>query len=178
MITVIEGPMGTGKTLILAKLAKADLDRGRKVYALAPFAFEGWEEFSLDLLGSERLRDCSIYLDTPCDFLDSHRTMSKTNTLMAYLTSQYRKRLIDLYISVPNRDLIDKRVRRLVTTRICCGPVSDGKGQVSIVDESTGDHTEVEIDLVGLYPLVEGYQCPEEAPSRETLDFIKRALKE
>jgi len=181
VITVIEGRMGTGKTLILAKLAKADLDRGREIYAKAPFAFKGWEEFSLDSQEDfDNYEDCSIYLDEAYIFVDASSSQTRTNKLMACLIAQSGRREVDLYLSTPELSYLDKKIRKAVDTRVLCHGLVQGKTTVSITDMKTGAETRSFVDLTRLYALIETTSSSltglYSSDSNKSLDFIKEAL--
>ena len=160
MITVIEGRMGSGKTLVLAKLAKAEIDRGeREVYARAPFTFSGWKDFDLEkfsdqLVGGnlEGVEVCSIYLDEAYALLDARSTNTKVNRLMAYLATREG---VDLYLTTVHMDMIDKRVRQNVNLRIqCTYEVEEKKLNLSAVNLKSGSRSSSSLDAVDLFPLI------------------------
>ena len=153
MITVIEGRMGSGKTLVLAKLAKAEIGRGgRDVYAKAPFAFNGWKEFDLAGFGEIiEMAPYSIYLDGVEGFLGIHSTSTRVNKFMAYLAT---RKGVDLYLTVANVDMLDRRVRQNIGLRILCEGLVDGHLDLSIRKGSFGKSYSGSLEVEPLMPLI------------------------
>ncbi len=177
MITTVEGVSGAGKSLILAMLADAEVKKERRVFAEADFAFQGYEEFTLPGPGSDGYSDCSIYLDDAYRFFDSRASASVQNREMTLLVGMSGHNRVDIYIGVLALDILDRRIRRLVGTRIICKGVKEEKAEVSIVSASSGEEKEVTVDLSGLYSLVKPCERLRTIQSWDTLGFIKEVLE-
>jgi len=159
MITAIVGPMGSGKTLVLAALTKTEVTNGRTVYASGPFAFNGWKQFDImDILGmieKEELRDCVISLDEAYSLFDSRASATRLNKLFSYLVLASGRRGLDIYLTTQRVDILDKRVRRTIDFRLgCMGTTKDLVVSLTLQNMHTGELHKTTSDLKLLLPLV------------------------
>jgi len=159
MITAIVGPMGSGKTLVLAALTKTEVANGRTVYASGPFAFDGWKQFDImDILGraeKKELKDCVISLDETYSLFDSRASAARLNTLFGYLALASNRWGLDLYLTTHNLDILDKRIRRAIDFKLgCLGATKELVVSLSIQSVHSGEEYRTTKDLATMLPLV------------------------
>ena len=120
----IEGPMGSGKSGILAYLGYKDYLKGRKIYSnfhvnfpYTPFN----EEIFYRMIDEDfDLNNCHILADEGYVYMDSRTSMSRLNRAVNYYSVQTRKRNVDLSITTHMYTRLDRRIREAVTVRIAC----------------------------------------------------------
>jgi len=129
------GPRGSGKSLCLAKLGAIDLMRGKPVWSNMPVElskrtvkwYEGkqvlntipldWDAFySL----SQDLVEGTVLIDEAQYFSDARSSLSLKNRLLNAIVAQVRKRSLNLYYTVKERDWVDKRLNYETDIVITC----------------------------------------------------------
>jgi hypothetical protein len=139
VLTIIEGKMGSGPTLVMAKLVRDRAEEtGKLVFADAPFCFK-YGKFDIEticrLSEEEKLKDIIIALDYKYSYWDSRSSQSKQNKLMAYLSSMSRKITLDIFLTVPTIHDVDLRLRRATDYRVRCGLGESGVIHISIMNK-------------------------------------------
>jgi len=182
MITVIEGVGGSGKSLVLAALAKAEVDRGQTVYSNGPFSFNGWKPFDREMFlglcdSKEELHDCSFCLDEAYSYMDSRNSASRLNKLFMYVVVQSRKRNVDFYLSTHHIDILDKRIRRAVDYHILCGGPSRGRLRLTMWDICTDKKSRHNVDFAEWLPLVTTGEYYIERYTKEEVDPALTLIK-
>ncbi|KKN78730.1 hypothetical protein LCGC14_0347970 [marine sediment metagenome] len=121
-ITVITGPMGSGKTTLMTAVGVLahELD-GVRIFC--NYRLTGIEhtffrptEFA-DLMEAEELNNCIVLLDEAYLLMDSRTSGARINRLFSAFTYQARKRGVDLLVVTHHTDHIDKRIRRAMSYR-------------------------------------------------------------
>jgi len=182
MITVIEGVGGSGKSLVLAALTKAEVDRGQTVYTQGPFSFNGWKPFDREVFlglcdSREELHDCSFCLDEVYSYFDSRQAGSRMNRLFTYITVQSRRRNVNFYLTTHHIDIIDKRIQRAVDYRIQCKGVGGGKIALHLFDTYGKWNLRKRIEIAKWLPLVTTTDYQDEVQSVEKdLALMKSTL--
>ena len=152
MIIVLEGPMGSGKTLSATAFAIIDYyELGRKIVANyhlqgLDFTYFSYEQFVEWMKCNETLNDTSVILDEGYLFADSRMSQSGLSKLFTYFMLQTRKRGVDLYITTQQFRNVDIRIRMNANVRGICR--YNAKTQVStirLIDLRTGIRRPVRI---------------------------------
>jgi len=112
LIVGVQGGLGSGKTLLIARYLVKDAFRGRSVFS--NFQLNGIDFEPLDirkLLNDEvDLQDVSVGIDEFTVFADCRTSMS--NTMITYFILQTRKRNVCLYYTTQDFGMLDKRIIR------------------------------------------------------------------
>jgi len=177
MIAIITGRSMSGKSLVLASMVKDDLDKGKKVYADAPFAFEGWEKIDKDkfvelVTAENQIHDATLALDAKYEWYDSRLSQTKLNRLLTYFVAQSRMRRINVYITAPHIGMVDVRLRRSADAVIRCL----GRGKILVLESTHGVPRRGDIVLGETRGLVTD-EYPEEWPviaSSEGVDSLEK----
>ena len=126
MIIVLEGPMGSGKTLSATAFAIIDkVELGRNIicnYHLQniDYKYFSYEQFVEWMKNTTELNDTSVILDEAYLFADSRMSQSGLTKLFSYFALQTRKRGVDLYITTQQFRNIDIRLRMNANVRGIC----------------------------------------------------------
>lgn len=116
MIIGIEGFLGDGKTVYMARCLKKDFQHGRKIYANFKLNTIEYEKLNInDFLCSEdsaKFHNCTIGIDEITLFMDCRRSSRKENIAISTLLRQSRKRDLDIYYTCQNLDETDLRLVR------------------------------------------------------------------
>lgn len=120
VLTLIDGNIGSGKTLLMSILAKNskkevfsnyNLKIGKKVH-----------EFTYDIL-TDKDKDfgsCDVFIDESWTLADSRRSNSDSNLIMTYIMFQSRKKGLDLYLTNQLWSSFDLRFKQLCHLVIEC----------------------------------------------------------
>lgn len=122
-IVVIIGWRGDGKTAFMTYLAGMSHDAGVPIYANYDLyfpgfvnkpVFEGGNHTSLEEASElpEWLHACDVFLDEVQEGADSRAIFKSSNKGLSKLTSQLRKRQINLFATTQNWKKLDIRIRR------------------------------------------------------------------
>lgn len=120
MLIGIEGFLGDGKTVYMARCLKKDFEIGRDIYTNLhlkdiPYKFFDIDEF-LNNDNNDKLRNATIGLDEITTIMDCRLSGSKSNIAFGYLVLQSRKRNVDIYYTTQSLDLVDyKRLIKYTT---------------------------------------------------------------
>jgi hypothetical protein len=125
MIVGIEGGLGSGKTLMMARyLAKDCLVHHRDIYANFWLDFEYKKLNVRDMLDKKaNLLNVSVGIDEITVFADCRSSMSELNKLISYFILQTRKRNVCLYYTTQDFAMVDKRIIQHTHIRIFCSKV-------------------------------------------------------
>jgi len=113
MIIGIIGKRGSGKTLLMTKLAHDLVNKQRVVYTNIGFFFPHEllnKEFFQDYK-NQQLQGCGIFIDEIYIYVDSRTSQKKSNRLLSYFFNQTRKRNVDLFYSTQFFNQVDLRLR-------------------------------------------------------------------
>lgn len=109
MLVIIEGGLGSGKTLLMAMLAKHS-----QLPIVSNFNLNlDFEELDIHKFVKSKYNDCNIFLDEGYVYLDSRLSQNKRNRLMSYVLFQSRKKSVNIFITVQLRGTLDLRFRML-----------------------------------------------------------------
>lgn len=117
MIVVLEGKVGSGKTLAAVALATLENQKsGKRILSNIrlneiPYQLFDTNDLLRMMSNSDELSDCSIILDDGYMYVDSRSSQTKLNRLFSYLIMQSRMRGVDIYITTDSMSFLDKRVR-------------------------------------------------------------------
>lgn len=128
MIIGIEGGLGSGKTLIMAKwLTKDSNQLKRDVYAnFKLYKCKAKPLMVTELLDKKiNLTNASIGIDELTVFADCRVSMSQASRLFSYFILQTRKRNVCLYYTTQNFGMIDKRILRHTHIMVFCSKVKN-----------------------------------------------------
>ena len=119
-IVLIEGGLGSGKTLIMTRYLVKDQAAGRKVYSNYGLRGVPFEKLDMSKLVKNELdlQNASIGIDELTLYCDSRSSMG--NKLLTYFVLQTRKRNVCLYATTQNISMIDRRVREHTQIFIYC----------------------------------------------------------
>lgn len=110
MLTLIEGNLGSGKTLIATIIGKHSKKDVVSNYQLNyPFL-----QFDLETFVASRYDNKTILLDEAYVYMDSRNSMATTNKLMSYVLFQSRKKNLSIFLTIQLTGTIDIRYRKLV----------------------------------------------------------------
>lgn len=112
-ITIIEGIVGAGKSVVMTHHGYQAYCKGRTVYANYWLSFPH-KRLNLKKLSEElpRLRDVTILLDEAQNSVSSRTFMSKGNLMFSRFCKQTRKANVDLYVATQQAIAIDIDIRR------------------------------------------------------------------
>jgi cytidylate kinase len=130
MIIGIEGGLGSGKTLMMARYLYQDLLNGFDVRANFRLNFKSNDLDVKELLETgKELKDVTIGLDEITVFIDCRKSMSKMNRLISYFILQSRKRNVNIYYTTQDFDMVDKRLIQHTHIQIIAEKIyySDGR---------------------------------------------------
>lgn len=122
MLTLIEGNIGTGKTLLLTIFAFFSKQR-----IISNFDLKiPYEQFNLETFLRAGYTDCILLLDEAYVYLESRDSGITRNKLMSYVLFQSRKKNVDMYLTVQLKSTIDVRYRELIGIEILCSKTEEG----------------------------------------------------
>jgi hypothetical protein len=122
-ITIIEGIVGSGKSVTLTHHGYQAYCQGRVVYANFWLAFPH-KRLKLKSMVTElpRLRDVTILFDEAQNQVSSRQFMSQNNIMFSKFVKQTRKAGVDLYIATQQAIGIDIDIRRNLHVLETCFP--------------------------------------------------------
>jgi hypothetical protein len=162
MLVVIDGGMGSGKSLVMAKLGKVYVNNGIPVFSNKMFGFET-KLFSLSETYPPK---CAILLDEAYQFYDS-RPNETVNNFLSLFRMMYRKN-VDWILSLHGLDTLDKRIRREVDFKLDCK--SNGK-KISISGTNMNDGSHWRTSL----PIEEGLKLMDKKGREEETPKLKES---
>lgn len=111
MIHLILGRQGSGKTLMLVKLAEDYLKRGKSIYSNVHLNFK-YNKLKYDDIINCRLNDCIVILDEIHLLLSARRSLSKLNQeICDNFLSMARKQNTEIYGTTQTARKVDIRYR-------------------------------------------------------------------
>jgi len=111
MIHVIIGNQGSGKTLLMCKLARTAHSKHKKIYSNINFKFP-FEKIRYEDIIQCKYFDAAVFIDEAHLLLSNRRSMSKINIeITNSFISQVRKQNLELYLSSQRFLKIDIKVR-------------------------------------------------------------------
>ena len=122
MLIMIEGDVGTGKTLIATLLAKEDDRAIRANYHIKDKRFQLIEPEDLNDLGEA----CLVIIDEAWAWLESRLSGKPINLFMSYILFQSRKKELDIILTTQLDEVIDKRFRQMANIIIECHEPIEG----------------------------------------------------
>ena len=137
-VTLISGPMGSGKTLYMTRLLYEHQRRGkRRIYANygLKFPFTPMTKDTLKSYQDWDYKGISMGIDELHIFMDSKMSMTSQNRFMSNWFLQTRKRGVDFIATTQYPDQIDKRVRRICDVWCECKCVKKGRSVYVIVEK-------------------------------------------
>ncbi len=109
MLTLITGPLGSGKTLFLTVLGKVS---EKKVISNYHLKFP-YQKFSMYDFADGKYDNATILIDEAYTMLESREFMSSENKALSYTLFQSRKKSLDLILTVQLNSTLDVRFRQL-----------------------------------------------------------------
>jgi hypothetical protein len=115
MIVGIVGDRGSGKTLLQVFFLHKDFQANRQIYSNFHLKFK-YTLLDLKILLEHikvkaQLYNATLAIDEIHVFFEARRSMSKKNIVGSYLTTQSRKRSLDIYYTTQYFYQVDKRIR-------------------------------------------------------------------
>jgi hypothetical protein len=134
MIIGIEGPIGSGKTILMVRYLRKDFVKGKAIFANLGLKNMKYEKVDmskiLDMHENQfNLNKCSLGIDEITVFADCRCSGSKLNRLISYFILQSRKRNVDIYFTTQNLNMVDFRLIDYMDLQINCHKVLDKRGQ-------------------------------------------------
>lgn len=117
MITCVFGLPGSGKSTLMAKMARDAMKKGRKVYC--NFFLAGAYHIDFKDLGVYNFEDCLILIDEAMNEADSRGFKSFTPELK-YFFSNHRHYHCDVVYFTQAYDDVDKRIRNNTARLLYC----------------------------------------------------------
>ena len=135
MIVGLEGPIGSGKTIMMTRYLVRDSINGRAIftnYGLKHIKFTKVDMNKILEMHENQfnLKDCSLGIDEITVFADCRRSGSKLNRVISYFILQSRKRNVDIYFTTQNLNMVDFRLIDYMDFQINCKKVMNRKGEV------------------------------------------------
>jgi len=118
-LTVIEGPVGSGKTLLMTGLAARE---ERQVLANYTIRIPHWKQLKPEMLFTLTTPSL-VLMDEAYIWLEARRSGTPMPIYMSYILFQSRKREIDIVLGVQLEDTVETRYRQMVDRRIECQSV-------------------------------------------------------
>jgi len=130
MIIGIEGGLGSGKTLYMAKCLHKDFLNGFNIQSNFGLNFEhGDLDVKMLMESSTELQNVSIGIDEMTVFVDCRRSASRMNTLLSYFILQTRKRSVNLYYTTQDLNMIDLRLYNHTHITVICEKLYFSNGE-------------------------------------------------
>lgn len=133
MIIVLEGGLGSGKTILMVRYLVKDYMSGRIIYYNGGLKKIKYEKINIGKIlelhkNKFNLKDCTIGIDEITVFADCRISGSKLNRAISYFILQSRKRNVDIYFTTQNVNMIDKRLNQYTDIHILCEKIYDHDG--------------------------------------------------
>ena len=106
MITVLEGE----RRAIRTALGFFEQQTGKGVPIYTDFDAGKWEQYE----------KCRLFLSEAFEWYDSRTHTSRKNNLFCYFAGQAKERGVDIFLSAPSFDMVEKRIRELTDQRGVC----------------------------------------------------------
>lgn len=115
MLTIIEGPVRSGKTTVLLHMLEYELGRGRTAVC------HGIDFSEYHVMETFSLAECMSYVGDPnryafffdeaYRFMDCRSTLSRANRMFSYFVAHHHRFDLPIYLAVQKRPQVDKRIR-------------------------------------------------------------------
>lgn len=127
VLGLIVGDVGSGKTVMLTKIAETYSRHGFPVYANYGIKLPNYHRLEPEKLLSIENRNGRIFigLDEGWSELESRTSGKASNRYYSYILNQSRKRGFDFYVTTQDESEIDKRFKYLANYRILCEKYED-----------------------------------------------------
>lgn len=129
-IISFEGVMGGGMTLSAVAAAYQESLNGKKIYSNIKLKFKYTPLKKMDF---EKAVNSVVLIDNADMMLDARRSAANLHKLWAYFMAQARKRNMQILLTTQRLEYLDKRIRRMVDTRVVCShPKKDLFNHISL----------------------------------------------
>ena len=158
MLTIVEGPAGSGKTTVLLHLLEHELEQGRVAVC------HGIDFSEYHVMDTFSIADCMTYVDDPgryafffdeaYRFMDCRSALSRVNRMFSYFIAHHRVLDLPVYLAVQRRPQIDKRVRLSSPSRVYCCSYDASEEAVYVTVKKLNVETDdcVPVGVVGKFP--------------------------
>lgn len=158
MLTIVEGPAGSGKTTVLLHLMEYELERGRVpvCHGIDFSEYHVMETFSLaecmTYVGDHR--KYAFFFDEAYRFMDCRSTLSRINRWFSYFVAHHSDLDLPVYIAAQKRPQIDKRIRLSSPSVIYCCSYDASEETVYVAVHKLDVETDccIPVGVVGKFP--------------------------
>lgn len=132
-VKMIFGLPGSGKSTVLASIARDFIKRGKKVYS--NYYIEGAYTLNVDRLGIDDYSDCVLLLDEISLVCDS-RDWKKFSPELRYFFSNHRHYNCEVWVCSQSYEDCDKRIRNITDELYYCESSSFGFSRLRRVEKT------------------------------------------
>lgn len=139
MIIILEGGLGSGKTLMMSRYLRKDYQNGNKIMANYDLFGIKYDKLNVaNLMHDEDIENVSIGIDEITVFMDCRTSTSRMNRFLSYFVLQTRKRNVNLYATTQDIDMVDYRITRHAHFNIICVDIGhENYRKYTIIDSRT-----------------------------------------
>lgn len=172
MITIIEGNLGVGKTLLLVIFYLYSSNKTCYTnFYIDNIKNKIIKEFDISVVYEEKHDKSDVFIDEAYNYFESRLSMSFDNVFSTEFVFQSRKKGMDLFLTIQDYSSLDKRIKNLTDVRILCEKFKDYKAyRFTIRTKKTKKKWILTFDKAELiYPL---YNTFEVITTKRTIDMM------